>query len=171
MSDNDAPINADTGQPATAENPNPMSADAPAQETDWKAEARKWESRAKENRTAAEELQQLKDAEKSELQRATEAAEAAQRELAASKSEAARLRIAAKHGIGEDHLDLLTGANEDELEAKAEKLAKLITTPTTQEPARKGAWAPFDPDEGKSPKSLPGNPADRFASALDDAGF
>lgn len=147
MSDNGNPTNADTPTGSA----NPASAETPAQETDWKAEARKWEARAKENFSAVEELQRLKDAEKTELQRATEAAEAAQRELAASKQEAARLRIAAKHGIGEDHLDLLTGSDEAELEAKAEKLAKLIKTPTTEEPQRKGAWAPFDPDEGKSP--------------------
>ena len=108
-------------------------------------------------------LKEIEDSEKSELQRATEAAEAAQHELAATKSEAARLRIAAKHGIGEDHLDLLTGADEDELEAKATKLATLIKT-TTTEPERKGAWAPFDPDEGKSPSGAAGTTADQFAS-------
>lgn len=98
-------------------------------------------------------LKEIEDAEKSELQKAQEAAEAAQRELAATKTEAARLRIAAKHGIGEDHLDFLTGSDEEELEAKAVKLATLIKTPTNEEPQRKGAWAPFDPDEGKSPSS------------------
>ncbi len=98
-------------------------------------------------------LKEIEDAEKSELQKAQEAAESAQRELAATKTEAARLRIAAKHGIGEDHLDFLTGSDEEELEAKAVKLATLIKTPTNEEPQRKGAWAPFDPDEGKSPSS------------------
>lgn len=122
--------------------------------TDWKAEARKWESRAKENFSAVEELQKLKDAEKSDLQRAVDAAEAAQNELASTKAEAARLRIAAKHGIGEDHLDLLVGSDETELEAKAAKLAALVKLPTTEEPARKGAWAPFDRDEGKSPNQI-----------------
>lgn len=98
-------------------------------------------------------LKEIEDAEKSDLQKAQEAAESAQAELAASKAEAARLRIAAKHGIGEDHLELLTGTDEEELEAKAVKLATLIKTPTNEEPQRKGAWAPFDPDEGKSPSS------------------
>lgn len=37
--------------------------------TDWKAEARKWEARAKENRTAAEKLAQLEDANKSETEK------------------------------------------------------------------------------------------------------
>ena len=132
-------------------------------------------------------LKEIEDAEKSELQRAQEAAEAAQRELAATKTEAARLRIAAKHGIGEDHLDFLTGSDEEELEAKAVKLAALIKTPTDEEeleakavklaaliktptdeePQRKGAWAPFDPDEGKSPSSNSFSAADAFAAAVE----
>lgn len=112
-------------------------------------------------------LKEIEDAEKSELQRAQEAAEAAQRELAATKTEAARLRIAAKHGIGEDHLDFLTGSDEEELEAKAVKLAALIKTPTNEEPQRKGAWAPFDPDEGKSPSSSSFSAADAFAAAVE----
>ena len=35
--------------------------------TDWKAEARKWESRAKENSAAAAELQKLKESQMTEL--------------------------------------------------------------------------------------------------------
>ena len=49
------------GQGAAAEG-----AKSDAGSTDWKAEARKWEDRAKANVSAAEELQQLKDAEKTE---------------------------------------------------------------------------------------------------------
>jgi hypothetical protein len=58
----------------------------PATEPDWKGEARKWEQRAKENQKAAREnsdaakrLQELEDAQKTELQRAAERAEAAER--------------------------------------------------------------------------------------------
>lgn len=154
------------------EGPKPEADAAKTTETDWKAEARKWESRAKENFSATEELQKLKDAEKTDLQRATDAAAAAQSELASAKAEAARLRIAAAHGIGGDHLDLLTGDTDEELEAKAKKLAALITKPEPVEPERKGAWAPFDPDEGKSPSGvaqapLPGVP--RLAAAFDAA--
>lgn len=110
-------------------------------------------------------LKEIEDSEKSELQKAVEAAETAQRELAATRSESARLRIAATHGIGEDHLDLLTGADEAELEAKATKLAALIK-PSVVEPApRKGAWAPFDPDEGKSPSKFDASESE-FVKAL-----
>ena len=134
--------------------------------TDWKAEARKWEARAKENKTAAEKLQELEEAKKSELQKAQEAADKAQKQAEEALAEAARLRIAAKHGIGEDHLDLLTGSSDDELEAKAQKLSALIKS-TTEEPApKKGAWAPFDPEEGKSPSGKQ-SVADQFAEWSD----
>lgn len=113
-------------------------------------------------------LKEIEDAEKSELQRAQEAAEAAQRELSATKAEAARLRIAAKHGIGEDHLDFLTGSDEEELEAKAVKLAALIKTQKADDSEpRKGAWAPFDPDEGKSPDGGGMTIAEQFAAAFE----
>lgn len=134
--------------------------------TDWKAEARKWEARAKENKSAAEKLQELEDAKKSEIQKAQEVAHAAQAELAATRAEATRLRVAAKHGIGEDHLDLLSGDDEEELEAKASKLASLIKTTTEEHAPRKGAWAPFDPDEGRSPSSKR-TVADQFADWSD----
>lgn len=74
-------------------------------------------------------LKEYEDRDKSELERAQEAAEAAQRELAEARAESARLAVAAKHGIGADHLDLLTGDTEAEIEAKAVKLASLINTP------------------------------------------
>ena len=57
---NDAPPAGQQDPPAT---------DGP----DWKAEARKWEQRAKENSSAAARLQELEDAQKSELQKMQDA--------------------------------------------------------------------------------------------------
>lgn len=153
MSEVTAPVEPEVTKPEGG-TPKPEAPDT----TDWKAESRKWEARAKENKSAAEKLQELEDSQKSEIQKAQEAAQTAQAELAKSKAETLRLKIAATHGIGEDHLDLLTGADEEELEAKAKKLSTLIKS-TTEEPApKKGAWAPFDPDEGKSPSSNKAEP-------------
>src|SRR6188768_4008774 len=54
--------------PAPAATPEPPA--VPAQETtDWKSEARKWEDRAKENKSAAEELASIKEAQKTEQQK------------------------------------------------------------------------------------------------------
>jgi hypothetical protein len=47
---------------------------APAGDTDWKAEARKWEDRAKANKTAADELATLKAERMSEQEKAVQAA-------------------------------------------------------------------------------------------------
>lgn len=46
----------------------------PAQDTDWKAEARKWERRAKENSTAAEQLEKHKASAMSDAEKAVAAA-------------------------------------------------------------------------------------------------
>ena len=59
-------------------------------ETDWKAEARKWEARAKKSIAAEEELAALKQAQMTEQEKATARAEKAEAELAEYKAEAER---------------------------------------------------------------------------------
>lgn len=61
-------------------------------ETDWKAEARKWESRAKKNSEAAAELDALKKAQMSETERLQ--AELAEAKAAAAAYEAEQQRAA-----------------------------------------------------------------------------
>lgn len=67
--------------------------------TDWKAKARQWESRAKENKTAAEELAALKTSQMTEQEKAVTEAEAKGRTAAAAeygtKLAAAEFRAAA----------------------------------------------------------------------------
>lgn len=46
----------------------------PAQETDWKAMARQWEKRAKDNSNAAEELEKLKASQMTDTEKAVDAA-------------------------------------------------------------------------------------------------
>lgn len=133
---------------ATPTETDPKVEEQPAKEaTDWKAEARKWEQRAKENTAAAKRLQDLEDSQKTELEKAAARAEAAEAALAAKEAEATRLSIASKHGIAGDYLDLLVGADETELEAKAQKIAALITV--QQETA--GPTHLVVPGEGKTP--------------------
>lgn len=52
--------------------PNAQSAEE-KQETDWKAEARKWESRAKANHDAARQLAELQDAQRSDAEKLADA--------------------------------------------------------------------------------------------------
>lgn len=71
--------------------------------TDWKAEARKWEKRAKGNQSAAEELEKLKAAQMTELEKAQAAAATAKAEAEALKAEKAKsdaaVKLSEKHGI------------------------------------------------------------------------
>lgn len=72
-------------------------------ETDWKAEARKWEQRAKKSQAAELELEALKQAQMTEQEKANARAEKAESELAALKAENQRLAdakdIAAASGV------------------------------------------------------------------------
>lgn len=61
------------------------------QATDWKAEARKWEARAKKSAQAEAELEALKQAQMTEQEKANARADAAEKELASLKAEAQRM--------------------------------------------------------------------------------
>lgn len=147
-------------EPQGAPAPEPQS-DGP----DWKAEARKWEARSKENAGAAQRLAELEEASKSELQKAIDRATAAEQALATSQAESLRLSIAARHGITGDHLDLLSGADEAELEAKASKLASLITE------QKSDPFPKADPSQGPKDKTGPTSNAQLFARQLEEAGL
>ena len=77
--------------------------------------------------TLESKLQEYEDRDKTELEKLQERAQRAEQELEKASIEQTRLTVAAKHGIAADHLDLLTGSTEEEIAAKAEKLASLIT--------------------------------------------
>lgn len=91
----------------------------PAQETDWKAEARKWEARSKENAKAAERLAELEDANKTAEQKAAERLAAAEARAAELEAKATRAEVAAEKGVP---AALLTGSTREELEASAAAL-------------------------------------------------
>lgn len=100
------------GEPATP----PATPPAPAGDgTDWKAMARQWEQRAKENKTAAEELAALKASQMSEQERAVSEAEARGRtaaaaeygkELATARFEAAAARVGVQLGEAAALIDM-----------------------------------------------------------------
>ena len=122
--------------------------EAPAQDaTDWKAEARKWEGRAKENSTAAQKLAEIEESKKSETQKLQE--QLAQYEQRATQAERDRERLAviAKHGIPEEYHDLIHGSGSESLAASAAKVKALITA---NEAPKQGASFVI-PSEGGSP--------------------
>lgn len=117
----------DTATPATeAPETDAPATEAPKPDTDWKAEARKWEARAKANSDAAERLAALEDAQKSAEQKIAERAERAEAELAKVRAEADRTAVALAKGLTPSQAKRLVGSTREELEADAtEMLADL----------------------------------------------
>ena len=145
----------------TPETPQPEN--APAQETDWQAEARKWEARAKSNKAAADKLSEIEESKKTEIQKATERAEQAERQLQELERERNRLTVIAKHGIPEDYQDLIKGDSDEELAASAEKVKALIDSATQRQGAEQASYV--IPAEGGAPTALPLN-GDGIESSL-----
>lgn len=86
---------------------------------------------AKENRLKASELDKLKVAQMSDLERLAAERDQARREAEAEKAAALRWRIAASHGINDaDAETFLTGADEAALAKQAARLVELRATST-----------------------------------------
>lgn len=132
MSENQAETPEPPAQAAQETPPTTPTTSAKSTETDWQVEARKWEKRAKENfaqvnelKPRAEQFSALEEASKSELQRIRESLEVANRERETARSDARRFRVAAEHGIDKDDLDLLGTGDEEQLTARAVRIADL----------------------------------------------
>lgn len=140
---------------------------APAQDaTDWKAEARKWEKLAKDNSNAAKRLTEIEEASKTELQKAQERADAAEKRVAEFESRDQRAKWAAD--IVKDSkvpASALRGATEDELKAHFEELKALIPAEEAPKP-KPGAVGPYVPTEGSNPTGTLGGPRQEFANFL-----
>lgn len=99
--------------------------------TDWKAEARKWEDRAKANRKeaddnkgAAQRLADLENASKSEADKTADRITSLEKQLAEASRSALVARIQATHGISDEDADLfLTGSDKEAIEKQAARLA------------------------------------------------
>ena len=103
--------------------PAPATPVVPAQDqTDWKVESRKWEERAKENKTAAAELAAIKDSQRTEAERQADALAAAQKLAADSVSDALRARVALEKGLTAAQEKRLVGSTKEELLADADQL-------------------------------------------------
>lgn len=94
--------------------------------TDWKAEARKWESRAKADHDAAKAWREYELSQKSDHEKLAEELARVQAEASQASAELLRFKIAAEKGISGDATKLLKGSSQEELEAEAELLLSLI---------------------------------------------
>lgn len=111
--------------------------------TDWKAEARKWQDRAKKD---AERLKAVEARVKTLL--TPEQVQDTAAELEASKREIAELRlrdvkreIGAETGLPKDLWDRLSGADAEEIRADAERLKTVVKPSTPAADAKKGQAA------------------------------
>lgn len=136
----------------------------PAQETDWKAEARKWEGLAKSNKDAAAKLQQIEDAAKSELERERDRAEKAE----ARAVESDRKAFAATKGIP---AGLITGTTEAEWEAAAAAALEWKGKPAEQPATPPAAPTVHAAGNNGAPAGTPGDIDAQIAEAEKSRNF
>lgn len=103
-----------------------------AETTKWKALARKHEEQSKSNADKAKAFDELEESQKTEVQKAIDAAAKAKQDADKASAELAIERAMRKHGLGDDDLELLgTHGTPAEIDARAEKLAARLKTATT----------------------------------------
>lgn len=126
--------------------------DPKAEETDWKAMARKWEERAKTNKEAAEELKQLKEAQMSQQEKEAKHTKELETELARYKAEKQqaewRRTVSKDTGIP---ADLLRGSTLEEIQAHADSLKQYLQANKTDTQAETGPAAGYAPSVGTTP--------------------
>lgn len=159
MADTDATTTQQTGAQAPNETPEGQE----PQGTDWKAEARKWEKRAKENKDTADKLQKLiddadakgREADAKE-QKASEALEQLRQENKRLQDSIARehkvREVAAQKGVDPEILLLMNCETDEDISAYADKLARSMAASAEQKSEAKPKW-PETKDNGSNGKA------------------
>jgi hypothetical protein len=98
----------------------------------WRRTAQRHEKTARDNSAAAKRLQALEDANKSDLQKATEAQRAAELERDALRAENTRSTVAAAHDLDPGLAEFLGDGSEDDINARADQLSDIITKMATK---------------------------------------
>ena len=133
-----------------------------AEEVDYKAKyeealghSRTWESRAKANKEAADELKQLKDAQKSEAERTADRIKQLEAENAKYKQ---RDQVAgwAKEIVGDSEIpaSVLRGSTRDELQEHFEQLQSALPARRRKSPAPKGTETQSGAEKLKAHEAL-----------------
>lgn len=99
-------------------------------------------------------VQEVEDANKTELERAVARAEAAERQLADASRKTLILEAATKHNVPADFVNLITGDDAESIEAAAEKIGELARAAQQPEPAQPESPVKFF-DPGQSGASQP----------------
>ena len=121
MSDTTTPTPADVAPkvtPAQGQTTDTPPPEPKADDVDWKAEARKWEQRAKENKTAAERLADLEQAQMTEAEKVAKRLAEAESEVASvptKVTDALRAHLVDIHEITDEDAELFLTATSPDL--------------------------------------------------------
>jgi hypothetical protein len=107
-------------------------------------EAANYRTQVNELKPQADQFKALEEASKSEAQRLAEAAQAAQRDAETARADAIRYKAAATHGIAAEFFDLLGSGSEEEVTARAEKIASLAAAQAAAAPVTPPATRPVE---------------------------
>lgn len=140
----------DQPDPKDAPQDAPKDPDYKAEAEKWKALARKHEAQAKANADKAKKLDELEDASKSEVEKATAKVTEAEKRAQEAELRALRLEIAAEKGLTPAQAKRLVGTNREELEADADELVET-----------------FKPDDNGGKQPPPGKPKENLRGGSD----
>lgn len=112
----------DDEKPDGGNPPPPDMASMKAEMEKWRELSRKNEAQAKQNAAAAKKLEEIENANKSELEKLQAAQDAAEKDAATARIELSKMRVAVKKGLTESQAKRLVGTTEEELEADADEL-------------------------------------------------
>ena len=125
-------------------------------------DAAKYRTKVRELEPLAAEAQQLKDAGRTETERLTERATAAETRAAELEARSTRLEVAFEKGLTPAQAKRLVGSTREELEADADEILRDF-------PAQTGTRKPApDPAQGR-PGGKSSSTAELFAAAVDGA--
>ena len=115
--------------PEPTETPVPAEPQGEANEIDWKAEARKWEKRAKDangDRELAQKWREYEESLKPLQEKLADDLNNAKAEAESARTALLRYEIASEKGIPAEAIKLLQGSSREELEEAAETLVSLL---------------------------------------------
>lgn len=131
-------------------------------ETDWKAESRKWEKRAKEAnqfREAAEKWQEYEQSLKPVQERLAEELNQTKQEAESAKIALLRYEVASEKGLTAEAIKLLNGSSREELEEAADSLMAIIAKQSEPKTPK------VDPSQGRA-SNAGSTTQDQFAAAI-----
>ncbi len=125
----------------------------------WKQMARRHEKTARSNSSAAAKLREIEDAQKSDLQKAEEARQAAIEERDALIMSQNRMLAAAASKLSPDWIEYLGDGTADDINARAEQVVNLIEAEVTKRLAERTGGQ----EQGNGGRTRTGRPTEQLA--------